>query len=122
MQKPLNIAIAGLGTIGGGTLKIIQENAALLEMRSGRKINLVAVLERNKDRFKLPGVKWAESPAELVGMPELDVVVELIGGSEGIAKTLVESALKAGKHVVTANKALIAHHGMELAELAEKIR
>lgn len=123
MGKPLNIAIAGLGTIGGGTLKIIQENAALLEQRCGRKINLVAVLERNKDKskeFNLKGVKWAKSPAELVRMPDVDVVVELIGGSEGVAKTLVESALAAGKHVVTANKALIAHHGLELAALAEK--
>lgn len=123
MEKPLNIAIAGLGTIGGGTLKIIQENAALLAQRSGREIHLAAVLERDKDKakiFNLKGVKWASSPAELVKMPEIDVIVELIGGAEGAARTLVESALMAGKHVVTANKALIAHHGVQLAKLAEK--
>jgi homoserine dehydrogenase len=123
MEKPLNIAIAGLGTIGGGTLKIIRENASLLKERSGREIRLVAVLDRDRkklERLKLEGVAFVESPKVLAAMPEVDVIVELMGGAEGAAKELVESALKAGKHVVTANKALIAHHGVALAKLAEK--
>ncbi len=123
MHRPLNVAIAGLGTVGGGTLKILQKNAGLLEERSGRAINVVAVLSRNESRKKqldITSAKWAFSAEDLINTPDLDVVVELIGGSEGIAKTLVESALKNGKHVVTANKALIAHHGIELAKLAEK--
>ncbi|HEU5047517.1 MAG TPA: homoserine dehydrogenase [Rickettsiales bacterium] len=122
MEKIFNIAIAGLGTIGGGTLKLLQSNASLLKERCGVTLKVVAVLERDKGKQKilnLEGIHWASSVEELVGMKGLDLIVELIGGSEGIAKTLVESALKAGKHVVTANKALIAHHGTELARIAE---
>lgn len=123
MQKPFNIAIAGLGTVGGGTAKVLLRNAELLQGRCGRKINIVAVLERSKEKqiqLGLASVKFATSVEDLLATPDLDLVVELIGGSEGIARTLVESALKAGKHVVTANKALIAHHGVELAKLAEQ--
>ena len=123
MHKPLNIAIAGLGVVGGGTLKILSENLTLLEQRAGREIKLVAVCARdhNKDRgMDLAEVQWVDSPLELAGMPEIDVVIELIGGSEGVARELVETSLKAGKHIVTANKALIAHHGLELATLAEQ--
>lgn len=123
MEKTFNIAIAGLGTIGGGTLKLLQQNAGLLEERCGCRLKVVAVLERDRDKekiFDLSGIKWADSPAQLAEMPEVDLVVELIGGSEGVAKSLVEQALKAGKHVVTANKALIAHHGIKLAGIAEK--
>lgn len=122
MQKPFNIAIAGLGTVGGGTAKLLLQNAELLQERCGRRINIVSVLERNvkkKDELGLSTVKLANSVEELLATPDLDLVVELIGGSEGISRTLVEAALKVGKHVVTANKALIAHHGIALARLAE---
>jgi homoserine dehydrogenase len=123
MNKPLHIAIAGLGTVGGTALKILQENAALLEARSGRALKVVAVSARDKNKTRpasLAGIKWVDSPLELAAIAEVDVVVELIGGSEGIAKNLIEASLKAGKHVVTANKALIAHHGVALAKLAEE--
>jgi len=122
MNKPLNIAIAGLGTVGGGTFKILQENAGLLEARCGRAIHIVAVSARDKNKkraINIAEVKWVDSPADLLTLPDVDVIVELIGGSEGVAKLLVEEAFKAGKHVVTANKALIAHHGLSLAKLAE---
>lgn len=122
MTTPLRIAIAGLGTVGDGTLSILQDNAAVLEARCGRAIEVVAVSARDKNKkrnSKLDGLHWAQTPAELASLPNVDIVVELIGGSEGAARLLVEAALKAGKHVVTANKALIAHHGIELAKLAE---
>ena len=123
MNKPLNIAIAGLGVVGGGTLKILQEKASLLESRCGRALKVVAVSARDRSKQRAAStadVKWVENPLQLAEMKEVDIVVELIGGSEGVAKSLVEKSLAAGKHVVTANKALIAHHGMEIAKIAEQ--
>lgn len=122
MTKPLNIAIAGLGTVGGGTLRILQENAALLEARSGHTLKITAVSARDRKKKRAGDaskLKWVDNPLDLAKLPDVDLVVETIGGAEGIARSLVEAALKAGKHVVTANKALIAHHGMALAALAE---
>lgn len=122
MSAPLRIAIAGLGTVGDGTLAILQQNASLLEERCGRALNVVAVSARDKHKPRkanLNGLHWAENALDLASLPEVDMVVELIGGSEGPARALVETALRAGKHVVTANKALIAHHGIALAKLAE---
>lgn len=122
MAEPLNIAIAGLGTVGAATVSLLQEQEELLELRAGRPIRVVAVSARDRDRDRgvdLSGYTWVEDAMRLVGAPDVDVVVELIGGSEGIAKDLVTSALKGGKHVVTANKALLAHHGTGLAKIAE---
>lgn len=122
-NTPFKIAIAGLGTVGTGTIRILQEQRALIAARSGRDIELVAVSARDKKKKRpvnLAGVKWVDSPAQLAALSGVDAVVELMGGSEGAARQLVEAALKAGKHVITANKALIAHHGMQLAALAEK--
>ncbi len=123
MTAPLRIGIAGLGTVGGGTAKEIQENAALLASRCGRPVNLVAATGRNKSRKAaslLDGVAWYDDAMSLASAPDVDVVVELIGGSDGVAYSLCKAALDGGKHVVTANKALLAHHGNELAALAEK--
>jgi len=123
MKNSLNIAIAGIGTVGRGTVKILQQNADLLAGRCGRNINIVAVSARDKTKNRgldLGNIKWLENPLDLVALPEVEVIVELIGGANGVAKTLVEVALKVGKSVVTANKALIAHHGMELAKIAEE--
>ncbi|MEI7668893.1 MAG: homoserine dehydrogenase, partial [Pseudomonadota bacterium] len=114
--KPLNIAIAGLGTVGAGTVKILQENVDIIRDRSGREIKLIAVSARDKNKVRginLDGIKWVDSPLDLLNIPEIDVIVELIGGSEGMAHSLVEAALLAGKNVITANKALIAHHGIK---------
>lgn len=122
MMKPLNIAIAGLGTVGAGTADILLTQKALLEKRAGRALALVAVSARDKAKHRgvdLTGVDFVEDATTLASRDEVDVVVELIGGSEGVAKTLVETALKNSKSVVTANKALIAHHGIALATLAE---
>ena len=120
---PLRIGIAGLGTVGRGTLKVLRNNAELLALRAGRELRPVAVSARTrtKDRgVSLAGLRWHDDPLALSQDPEVDVVVELIGGSGGIGRDLCERALAAGKHVVTANKALLAHHGTQLARAAEK--
>jgi homoserine dehydrogenase len=119
----LSIGLAGLGTVGGGVLRILRDNAELVAARAGQPIQVVAVSARDraKDRgVALEGVRWHEDAAALAADPAVDVVVELIGGSENPARGLVMAALAAGKPVVTANKALLARHGVALAEAAER--
>ncbi|MGY0833379.1 homoserine dehydrogenase [Azospirillum baldaniorum] len=118
----LKIAVAGLGTVGAGVLKLLERQADLIEQRCGRRIEVVAVSARSrgKDRgVDLSTAEWYDDPVALAAHPGVDVVVELIGGSEGPAKETVELALERGRHVVTANKALLAHHGTALAAKAE---
>ena len=122
VTRPLSVGIAGLGTVGGGVLKLLRDNADIVAARAGRPIAVTAVSarDRNKDRgIPISGLRWYEDPVALASDPGVDVIVELIGGSEGPAKALVEAAIKAGKPVVTANKALLAVHGAELAASAE---
>jgi len=123
MNSPLRIGIAGLGTVGAGVVKLLAEHGRLLSVRGGRPLKIVAVSARNKARKRdidLSGMRWEKDPMALATAPDIDVVVELIGGSGGVARRLVQKALASGKHVVTANKALLALHGTELAALAEK--
>jgi homoserine dehydrogenase len=123
VSKPLRIGIAGLGTVGAGVVKILAARGEHLAAASGRALELVAVCARDKAKDRgidLSGVRWEDDPMALAAADDIDLVVELIGGSEGIARDLVEASLKAGKHVATANKALIAHHGTALARLAEE--
>ncbi len=122
MAEPLRIALAGLGTVGAGLVRLIEANGALIERRAGRPVEIVAVSAR--DRTKDRGVDigryaWEDDMTALAGREDVDVVVELVGGADGPALTTARNALKAGKALVTANKAMIAHHGLELAELAE---
>jgi len=120
---PLKIGIAGLGTVGGGVLQVLTRNAELLQQRAGRPIVVTAVSARDRTRDRgmdLSHLRWHDDAAALARDPDIDVVVELIGGADGVAKALVEGALASGRHVVTANKALIAHHGTALAEQAER--
>lgn len=122
MKPPLRIAIAGLGTVGAGVVTLLRRNASLLERHAGRKLELVAVSGRDKTRERLvdlSGIAWFDDAAAMAARPDIDVVIELIGGSDGIARQVVTAALGQGKHVVTANKALLAHHGTTLARLAE---
>ncbi|MCZ6494998.1 MAG: homoserine dehydrogenase [Alphaproteobacteria bacterium] len=122
MNQPLNIAIAGLGTVGAATVRLLQDHGALLARRCGRNIVISAVSARDRGRdrgFELKDIEWVDDPLALARRPGIDAVVELIGGSDGIARELVEGTLAAGRHVVTANKALLAHHGTALARLAE---
>ena len=123
MNQPLKIGIAGLGTVGAGVVKLLAQHNRLLALRGGRTLKLVAVSARSKAKKRdidLSSVRWERDPLALATAPDVDVVVELIGGSGGVARRLVQSALRAGKHVVTANKALLAHHGPSLAALAEE--
>ncbi|MGR3617057.1 MAG: homoserine dehydrogenase [Paracoccaceae bacterium] len=122
MLQPLRLGIAGLGTVGVGVIRIVRRQAALLEARTGRKIEITAVSARdaNKDRgVQLSSYAWESDPVALAKRDDVDVFVELMGGHDGPAKDATEAALAAGKDVVTANKALLAHHGQALAEQAE---
>jgi homoserine dehydrogenase len=123
VKPPFKIAIAGLGTVGSGVLQLLDRQADLLTQRAGRRIVVAAVSARDRRRDRgvdLSPVRWYEDAAAMAADPEIDVVVELIGGAEGIARRVVETALDRGKHVVTANKALIADNGTKLAALAEE--
>jgi len=118
----LRIGVAGLGTVGAGVLRLLQENAAVVTARAGRPIAVTAVSARDRKRDRgvaLAGLRWLDDPVALATDPDVDVVVELIGGSEGPARDLAEAALAHGRPVVTANKALIAVHGAALAQMAE---
>ena len=122
MTHPLSVAIAGLGTVGGGVLKLLRDNADVIAARAGRPIAVIAVSarDRSKDRgASLSGLRWYEDPVALAADPAVDVVVELIGGSDGPARALAEAAIAAGKPLVTANKAMLAVHGAALAAAAE---
>ena len=122
MSQPLKIAIAGLGTVGAGTIKLLLTNGALIAARCGRPIVVTAVAARDKAKDRgvdLNGIAWFDDPAVMAAKADADVIVELIGGSEGPARATVEAALARKLHVVTANKALLAHHGVALAKTAE---
>ncbi|UWR08570.1 homoserine dehydrogenase [Ruegeria sp. B32] len=122
MTQALRLGIAGLGTVGVGVVKIVRRHAELLQARTGRPIEIVAVSARDaaKDRgVNLSGFAWESDPVALAKRDDIDVFVELMGGENGPAKASVEAALASGKDVVTANKALLAIHGQALAEQAE---
>lgn len=121
MSEPLRIGIAGLGTVGAGVVKILQQNAAMVAARAGREVRVVAVSARNREQdrgFDMHGIRWYDNPVEMTAYPALDVICELIGGAEGVAKDVCVRALSEGKSVVTANKALVAHHGEALEALS----
>ena len=123
MQPALKIAVAGLGTVGAATVQLLERQAEPVGLRAGRRIVVVAVSARDRRRDRgvdLSAVRWYEDAAAMAADPEVDAVVELIGGADGIALEVVETALAQGKHVVTANKALIAKHGTRLAARAEE--
>lgn len=122
MSDPLRIGVIGLGTVGGGVMKLLGAHGALIEARAGRALTVTAVSARDraKDRgLDLSAVAWEDDPVALVRRDDVDVVVEAMGGEDGPVKIAVETALGLGKSVVTANKALLAHHGQALAETAE---
>ena len=121
-MKPLKVGIAGLGTVGAGVVKLLAAQKELIAARAGRPVMVTAVSARNRNRdrgVKLDGLNWHDDAVALAHDPDVDVVVELIGGAEGKAKALAEAAIAAGKHFVTANKALLAVHGVALARAAE---
>jgi homoserine dehydrogenase len=123
MTRPLSVAVAGLGTVGAGVLKVLRENADLIAARAGRPIVVTAVSARDRSRDRgvpVTGLRWYDDAVGLAGDSGVDVVVEAIGGSEGPARALANATIAAGKSLVTANKALLAVHGAELASAAEE--
>ena len=123
MTRPLSIALAGLGTVGAGLLRLLRDNADTIAARAGRRLAVTAVSARDRGRDRgvpLAGLRWYDDPVALAADPQVDVVAELVGGAEGPALALVRAAIAARKPVVTANKALIALHGAELAAAAER--
>jgi homoserine dehydrogenase len=122
MSQPLKLGVAGLGTVGAGLVRLLHEHGPRMASALGRSIEIVGVSARQRQKNRglaLEGIAFFEAAERLAVEPGIEVFVELIGGEEGVARAAVEAALKAGKHVVTANKALLAKHGSELARLAE---
>lgn len=124
MTEIFKVALAGLGTVGGGVVKLLREQSVLLEKRTGVKIVLTAVSDLNQQKFLelgLPGeATYFKDALEMVRKADADLIVELIGGADGIAWRVCRESLERGKAFVTANKAMIAHHGNEIAELTEE--
>ena len=124
-MKPINVGLLGIGTVGGGTFTVLSRNEAEITRRAGRPIRIVAVADKNTELAKQVvgthnhGARITDDAFAVVNDPEVDVVVELIGGY-GVAKELVLKAIENGKHVVTANKALLATHGNEIFAAAQK--
>ena len=124
-MKKMNIAIVGLGNIGSYLYKFLQKNKKNLSKKNNCIPNVIYVSAKNKNKkrfIKINKKKWLKNYLDAAKFKNIDIVVELIGGAEGPAKKLVFNALKNKKHVVTANKALIAKYGDQLAEIAEKNR
>jgi len=122
MSQPLRLGIAGLGTVGVGVIRIIRKQAALLEARTGRRIEITAVSARTKDKDRgvnLSSYAWEDDPVALAKRDDVDVFVELMGGEDGPALDATNAALSLGKDVITANKAMLAMHGQTLALAAE---
>jgi len=123
VSAPLKIAVAGLGTVGAGLVKLLASQAALLEARCGRRLVVTAVAARDRHKQRdidIAKFAWFDDPVEMARSADADAVVELIGGADGPAKALAEAAFARKRHVVTANKAMLAHHGAALAAAAER--
>jgi homoserine dehydrogenase len=123
MAEPLRIALAGLGTVGAGVIRLLAVNSELVRARAGREIRIVAVSARDRDRDRgvdLSPFEWCDDMAAMAARDDVDAVVEMVGGADGPALTLARAAIRGGKALVTANKAMIAHHGLALAQAAEE--
>ena len=124
MAEALRVGIAGLGTVGASVARVLTEKAAELTRQCGRDVVVSAVSARDRKKNRgvdLGDVLWLDNPVELARSNDIDVFVELIGGADGMALACVKAALEGGRHVVTANKALLAKHGVALAEIAERM-
>src|SRR5262249_43309169 len=123
MATPLKVGLAGLGTVGASVVRLIEQQRAALTLSCGRGVEIVAVAARSRAKNRgidMKRLRGVSDPVALARDPGIDVFVELMGGAGDPAKAAVEAALAAGKSVVTANKALLAKHGVRLAALAER--
>ena len=123
MVAPLKVGIAGLGTVGAEVVRLIEAQGRALSVRCGRGVRVVAVTARSKAKKRsldLRAIAWAKNALDLASDPGIDCFVELMGGSGDPALSAIEAALKSGKSVVTANKALIAKHGLRLAKVGRE--
>jgi len=123
MEKPLKVAVAGLGTVGSAVIRILVERRDDFARQCGRVIDIVGICARDRHRergFDGTGMRWYDDAVEMAQSDEIDVFVELMGGEDGVARQVVATALQSGHHVVTANKALLAKHGVSLAKMAEE--
>ena len=122
MAKNINIVIAGLGTVGAATIKLLEKNKHIFSHKCGLKINILGIFAKNKLKkrnFKRNKYKWFNNPIKMIEQKNVNTVIELIGGENGIPKKICYHALKSKKNLITANKALLAHEGYKLAKLAE---
>ncbi|MDQ2674416.1 MAG: homoserine dehydrogenase, partial [Chloroflexota bacterium] len=122
MPAPLRVGLAGLGTVGTGVVRMLQANGETIAARAGRPVEIVAISARSRHRDRgvdLSAYAWEDDPVALARRDDVDLVVEVMGGEDGPAKATAATALARGKHVVTANKAMLARHGQALAEAAE---
>jgi homoserine dehydrogenase len=122
-ERPLRVAVAGLGTVGAASVALLKANADAVSLRAGRSISVVAVSARDATRdrgFDRAGILWFDDPVAMAAGADADVVVEAIGGASGVAPSTIAAAIAAGRHVVTANKALLAVDGLALAAAAER--
>lgn len=125
MAEPLKVALAGLGTVGAGVIRLVEANAALIARRAGRPIAITVISARDRSKKRsvdLTPYTWEDDMVILGEREDVDVVVELVGGADGPALSCARTTIEAGKALVTANKAMIAHHGLELAAKAEAAR
>lgn len=123
MAEALRVGIAGLGTVGASVVRVLTDKAGELTRQCGRPLVVTAVSARAKGKDRgivLGGAKWFDDPVKMAREADIDVFVELMGGDSGPALDAVKAALESGRHVVTANKALLARHGVALAEIAER--
>ena len=123
MAKNINIVIAGLGTVGAATIKLLEKNKHIFSHKCGLKINILGIFAKNKFKkrnFKRNKYKWFNNPIQMIEQKNVNTVIELIGGENGIPKKICYHALKSKKNLITANKALLAHEGYKLAKLAEQ--
>ena len=118
----LRVGVAGIGNVGSGLLNLLLQNKSMISERCGKEIEITAVSARNRELSRdvdISKVKWFDNPIDIAQDPDIDVVCELIGGESGIALDLSQAAFFSGKHLITANKAMLAIHGDNLSILAE---
>ncbi|MDB4128404.1 homoserine dehydrogenase, partial [Hyphomicrobiales bacterium] len=123
ITKNLNIGIAGLGNVGEGVINLLQKNSELIEKKLEKKIIIKGVSAKNRKKqrnYNIDTYAWYDDPIDLARSGDIDVFIELIGGEDGVALEATQAAIESGKHVITANKAMLANHGNFLIEIAEK--